>query len=253
MLTHERHQKILKYLQKRPSTSVLQLQEQLGVSRSTLRRDLVELAEQGEIVRVHGGVVHRDYLAGEPSYDRRGREALAAKRLIAEAAASLVPPNSTVYLDAGSTCVELGRRLALRDDLKLFTHSVRLLMEIHDAAAQITCVGGEYRAVSQALVGGLGLKWLDQLRCQFAFLGASGLSVADGVSTTEITEAGMKQKIIERCDSTIILADSRKWETPAAVQFAPWEQVDTFITEELENRSALSTLKDSGTTVLIAR
>jgi len=252
MLVHDRHARILNYLQKHPSSSVLHLQRSLGVSRSTVRRDLVELEEQGEIIRVHGGVVHRDTLRGEPTYDRRGREGMAAKQAIARTAAALVPSDCVVYLDAGTTCVEVARQLAARQDLKILTHSVRLLIEVGDSAASMTCLGGEYRAVSQALVGGLSLSWMKHLRCDLAILGASGLDAA-GASTTELSEAALKQAIGERAGKLILVADQRKWEKSAAVLFAPWKSIQTFVTDQLPSRGARRTLAEQGTEVLLAR
>lgn len=252
MIVHDRHARILTYLQQHPSSSILHLQRSLGVSRSTIRRDLVELEEQGEIIRVHGGVVHRDTLRGEPTYDRRGREAVAAKRLIATTTAALIPADCVVYVDAGTTCVEVGRQLAARPDLKILTHSIRLLIEVGDAAASLSCIGGEYRAVSQALVGGLALSWLDHLHCDFAILGASGLS-SSGVSTTELSEAALKQSVIKRSERCIIVADQRKWEKPAAVAFADWKVVHMLVTDGFPSRPQRRAMADAGAEVIIAR
>ncbi|WP_437221780.1 DeoR/GlpR family DNA-binding transcription regulator [Planctomicrobium sp. SH661] len=252
MFVHERHARILDYLQKHPTSSVTQLQETLGVSRSTLRRDLLELEEQEEIVRTHGGVVHRDSLRGEPSYDKRGRESVAAKRSIGKAAAAMVPSGSVVYLDAGTTCVEVGRQLAARDDVRIVTHSVGLLLEMGDCAAGITCVGGEYRSISQALVGGLCLQWLDHLRCDIAFLGASGLSVADGASTTEISETAVKQAIIKRSRKSVIVADQGKWKQPSAITFAPWSKVNAVVTDASLSKSEIRSITAQNTEFILA-
>lgn len=251
MLVHERQARILDLLSRRPSSSVAQLHKRLRVSRSTLRRDLVELEERGDLLRVHGGVVHRDSLRGEPSYDRRGEEATDAKRAIAAAAAALVEPNSVVYIDAGTTCVEVGRQLAARDDVKVFTHSIRLLVEAGGCAAAITCVGGEYRHVSQALVGGLSLDWLDRLRFDIAFIGASGLSVSDGASTTETGEAALKRQIIERSGRSVVVADARKWAKPAAVCFAPWATIDTCVTDGGIRPGDVRRLRSAGTRIIM--
>src|SRR5947207_14218651 len=103
MFVHDRHSQIAARLARRPRWTVTQLQKEMGVSRSTLRRDLLELEQRGDIVRVHGGVVHRDFLHGEPTFDRRGKQSVAAKRAIGAAAAQLVPDNASVYLDDGTT------------------------------------------------------------------------------------------------------------------------------------------------------
>lgn len=222
MFAHERHAEILRRLSGRPRYGVTQLAQALNVSRSTLRRDLLELEQRGEVIRVHGGVMHPQYLRGETTFERRSGENVAAKRRIAQFAASLVEPNSTVYLDAGSTPLEVGRLLLMRDDLKLFTHSVAMLAAAQDAAATIACIGGELRGVSGALVGGLALEWLARLRFDTCFIGASGLHGQDGPSTTELHEAALKQTVLERSAKRVLVCDASKCQAPANVNFAGW-------------------------------
>ncbi|WP_437187114.1 DeoR/GlpR family DNA-binding transcription regulator [Planctomicrobium sp. SH668] len=253
MFVHERHSRILDYLQKHPSSSVTELQDALGISRSTLRRDLVELEEREALLRVHGGVVHRDSLRGEPSYDRRGNQAILAKKQIAKAAAALVPADSVVFIDAGTTCVEVALQLSARPDLRIYTHSVRLLIEVGDCAARVNCIGGEYRPVSQALVGGLGLAWIERLNCNMAFLGASGLSPTKGISTTELSEATMKQAIIQNSDQIVVVADARKWDEPSTVTFAHWNEIQTFVTNQPLSKASSRALSAQGTKVVIAQ
>jgi DeoR/GlpR family transcriptional regulator of sugar metabolism len=231
-----------------------QLQREMRVSRSTLRRDLVELEERGDVVRVHGGVVHRDFLQGEPTFDRRGREAVVAKRAIAAVAAGLVEENASVYLDAGTTCLEVGRHLLLRADVKLFTHSLRLASDAaaSDAAASVVLVGGEVRKVSQAVVGGLALQWLAQLRFDVAFVACSGIS-AEGASTTELTEAAIKQAILKRTSRSVLVADAGKWNRAAAVRFAGWKQFHTWVVDTALNKSAHDVAATAGVRVLLAK
>ncbi|HWL07611.1 MAG TPA: DeoR/GlpR family DNA-binding transcription regulator, partial [Planctomicrobium sp.] len=145
-----------------------------------------------------------------------------------------------------------GRQLAARKDLRILTHSVRLLIEMGESAASLTCIGGDYRPVSQALVGGLAFSWLNHLRCDMAIIGASGLDDT-GASTTELSEAGLKQLIIERSQQAIIVADHRKWEKPAAVQFAPWNQVHSLITDETPSHSFRKAVDAQETRIVVAR
>lgn len=253
MFVHERHAKIVSRLVRRPRWTVKQLQREMRVSRSTLRRDLLELEQRGDVVRVHGGVMHRDFLQGEPTFDRRGKEAVAAKRAIAATAALLVPENASVYLDAGTTCLEVGRRLLLRADLKLFTHSLRLAAEAaaSNAAASVVLIGGEVRSVSQAVVGGLALAWLGHLRFDVALVAASGVT-AEGTSTTELTEAAMKQAVLDRSGRAILLADAAKWGRPAAVRFAGLKQFETWVVDDAFERASRKAAQAAGAQVLIA-
>lgn len=233
MIVQERHTAILGQLRKRPRQSFERLQASLGVSRSTLRRDLLELEHLGEVVRLRGEVVHAEHYRGEPTFDRRRARAVAQKQAIARAAAELVPDNCSVYIDAGTTCLEVGRLLLKRADLRLFTHSIRLvaLAGEPESQASVVCVGGEYRRVSDAVVGGLTAGWLDHLRFDVAILAASGLD-EDGLTTTELTETQVKQHVIRRSATCLLVADAEKWGHPASVRFAGWDDLHHFITDK---------------------
>lgn len=252
MFVHARLASILDQLRIRPRASVTDLQERLGLTRSTLRRDLVELERRGDIVRVHGGVVLRGYLQGEPTFERRRGEAAEAKARIARAAAKLAPRNAAVFLDAGTTCALLARELLVRDDLRVFTHSTSILAEAAGAAATVVCLGGEYRQPSQALVGGFALRWLEELRFDVAFLAASGLDAKDGASTTELTEAEVKRRVVAGAEQAVLAADSTKWARPSAVRFAEWKHIDAWVTDEPPPRPHAKRLADAGVRIVTA-
>jgi len=254
MFVHDRHRAILERLARRPRWAFSQLQREMRVSRSTLRRDLLELEEDGHIVRVHGGVVHRDFLKGEPTFDRRGKENVDAKRAIGVAAAAMIQPNEAVYIDAGTTGVEVARAAMLRPDVKIFTHSLRIGAEAasSDAAASVTLVGGEVRNVSQAVVGGLALQWMQHLSFDTAFIAASGVS-AIGLMTTELSEAAMKQAIIARSRRVVLVADSAKWDHAAPVEFSTWNNVHTWVTDAALPRAAKEAITRHRTTVVLAK
>lgn len=232
-MLQDRLHAIRRVLRRRPRLSLPGLQRELGVSRSTLRRALLELEHPGEVVRVRGGVVNADRYRGELSFDRRRARRVEQKRAIARRAVELVPSNASVYLDAGTTCLEVGRLLLGRTDLRLFTHSLRLMTETPAATplASIVCVGGEYRRVSEALVGGLVASWLEQLRFDVAFIAASGVG-PEGCSTTELSEMLVKQQVLRRAHHRILVADSEKWAHPAAVRFDDWRLIDDWVCDD---------------------
>lgn len=230
MIAQKRHEAIMEVLRRRGRLAIDRLQAELGVSRSTLRRDLLELEHLGDIVRRRGVVAHAEAIRGEPTFERRRAESVQQKQWIARRSAALVQVGASVYLDAGTTCLELGRELLRRSDLRLFTHSIRLVAAATDGMAPIVCIGGEYRRVSDALVGNLSATWLDQLRFDICFVGASGMDL-HGVSTTEISETLVKQQILRRSARRVLVADSEKWNRPAAVRFAGWRNFTDFVTD----------------------
>jgi DeoR family fructose operon transcriptional repressor len=233
MNDHERRRAILDWLARKPKLGVLEIIGRLKASPATVRRDLRRLESRGEIVRTHGGVMHPHYLAGEPSFEQRQQRASAAKAAIADRAAREVPDNATVFVDGGSTTLALGQRLLAREDLTVVTHSVPLLHAARTKKARVVGIGGELREISGVLVGALPLAWLAHLRFDVAFLGASGLSREDGASTTELSEAAVKQAVMSRAARSVLLCDLGKWERPAAVRFAAWRDFDAWITDRL--------------------
>ncbi len=251
-MIHPRHESILAQLGKKPLWNTEALGKKLKVSKSTLRRDLLELEHLGHVVRVRGGVMHRDQVRGEPNFEARRARRVEQKQAIADAATQQVESHHAVYLDAGTTCFEIGQRLIRQPGLRLFTHSIRLVARAIDAEASLTCVGGEFRPSSEALTGGLTLSWLEKLRFNIAFVAASGID-ANGATTTEISEATIKQEILQRAERRVLVADSEKWDTPAAVHFADLKLFDTWIVDSGLPTAARRLAKKAGIELIITR
>ena len=113
MLAEERFGQILDLLNKQRTATVQELCEALGTSESTIRRDLTELDRLGKLNKVHGGATLPDsrFLADEPTMEAKESQAVEQKRSIAQAAAKLINADDFVFIDAGSTTLELVRAL----------------------------------------------------------------------------------------------------------------------------------------------
>lgn len=246
MFAQERQQQILEILAKRKRLRVADLESALKVSPATLRRDLLQLEQAGKVLRTHGGLIHPDFLGGEPAFSRKARAAVEAKRQIAAAAAAFVPPGATVFVDAGTSTLELGKLLLRRGDVTVFTNSAPLLQERAGPKVQLVAIGGEVREVSRALVGALAMEWMKHLRFDFAAVGASGLHRVDGVSTTELNEAAIKREAVARAGTALLLADASKWDQTAAVCFAAWSDFDHWFTDARLSRADREALAPSG-------
>jgi len=231
MFAQERHREILDLVLQKQRLTVAEVESALGTSPATTRRDLAEMEKRGLIVRVHGGVLHPDALRGEASFKKRHQEAMREKEAIATAAAALVEDGASVYIDAGTTCFEVAKLLLPRPDLTLYTNSLPLINAARRGGAKVVCIGGELRDVSAALVGDIALMWLGQLRFDLAFIGASGLSAAEGATATALSEASVKRQAIGRSTRPVLVAASHKWELPRAVQFAPWDAFSVWVTD----------------------
>jgi DeoR family fructose operon transcriptional repressor len=242
MFAQERHNSIRKIVREKQRLSFAELQNLFRVSPATLRRDLSELERAGDLIRVHGGVLDPLYARAEISFDERQQRHNTEKKSIATKANELIPAGSSVFVDAGSTCLEAGKILMHRADIRLITHSVTLVAACSHAEASIICIGGELRKVSGALVGGPALNAFANLQFDFALIGATGLN-SEGCWTTELTESEIKKNIIARAKRRIILADQSKWQAPSTVLFSAWDHINDCIVDLLPTEATLAIQK----------
>lgn len=229
------------------------LEMRMQVSPATLRRDLNALEKTGEIIRVHGGVLDPGYIRSEIPFAERASRHRAAKKAIGAAAALLVPSGSTVLIDAGSTCLEAGRALLARKDVRIITHSVALLEAAFRGEAPVLCLGGELRKVSGALTGGSALGALASIHADIAFLGASGLEAGRGASTTELSEAEMKKAFLARSSRKILLVDREKWQRPSSILFAAWGEFREWVTDRPPPDVGLRAVRRAGVKIHVAQ
>lgn len=246
MFAPARHRAILRLLAEKGRLSLDEIAAAFGISPATARRDAGALARTGLAQRTHGGLLPPDFSLAEPAYPRKSERAFGTKARLGAAAARLMPENGTVFIDAGSTCLEVGRALLDRPALRIFTNSVPLLALAGDAQATLVALGGEVRRASLALTGALAQAWLQNVRFDAAVIGASGIEPALGPSTTETSEAGTKIEAMRRARLRVLVAHAEKWGRPAAVRFAPWSAFHHFVTDRSPARADRAALAAAG-------
>ncbi|HEY1789818.1 MAG TPA: DeoR/GlpR family DNA-binding transcription regulator [Verrucomicrobiae bacterium] len=253
MFTPERQNAIKKIVRKHRRIHFTALERLVKASPATLRRDLADLERRGEVIRVHGGVLDPAYMRTEVPFNERIVRNGPEKRAIASVAADLVPPGATVLVDAGTTCLEAGKILLARNDVRVMTHSVALVQAGTLGNAPVICIGGELRKVSGALTGAAALAALNLIHADIALVGASGLDRDNGCSTTELTEAEMKKAFMGRAARKILLADLEKWQNPSTIQFAQWKDFNDWVTDKLPERQHATHLRSQGLKIHMPR
>ena len=209
-LQPERWNRLRELLKHKGVVHLDELCEKLNVSPATVRRDLRQLEDLGKLRRVHGGAVSTGPRLEELLFDEKARIAVRAKRRIAHAAVKFVGTGDTVYLDGGSTVVELARLLRERNDITIVTNSLRAALELAGGGPRLILIGGELRRRSQTIVGSLTSLMLSELHVDKAFIGTLGLTMKEGLTTSDPDEAYTKVQVMERAGEVILLADSSK-------------------------------------------
>jgi DeoR family transcriptional regulator, fructose operon transcriptional repressor len=248
----ERRERLKQIVRSRHAVRVEELRAELGVSTATIRRDLDELEESGALRRVHGGAVSVDIRPIEARFDAKAARHTSEKQRIAARALDLVDRDSTVYLDAGSTCLELARLLIHRDDITVVTNSLPAIVELAGQAPRLVVIGGELRPLSQAIVGPLSTPLLDELFVDRAFMGTFSLSLDAGLTTTDPAEAFTKERALSRAREVVLLVDSSKLGTRSFAHAGRLDQIDVIITDaELDEESDLI-FEAAGVRILVA-
>lgn len=214
MIKAERQERIRQLVEQRGAVSVKEIAQALDVSEMTVRRDLEEMSNLGDLVRVHGGARsggsrRQSMLRGESSHvEKRGRNA-AAKLAIARRAVSLIEPESTVFLGAGTT-VEQMVPLLPKTHLRIVTNSLSVFNMLEgETHYDLFLIGGAFRARTAAFVGPLAEEAISKVGLDIAFIGANG--VCDGEVSTSNAEEGHFQKLaFDKADVRYLVADASK-------------------------------------------
>lgn len=234
--TTSRHHAISRMLAETDSIGLAEIAMCFGVSTTTVRRDAANLATNGDAVRKHGRLAPVRRIVGEQHFRARMAIQKAAKEHIARRTAALLPNQGDVFVDAGTTCFEVGRLLLSRPNLRIFTNSIPLLELTTEANATLVSIGGEARKLSQAMTGAFVQRWLAGIRFHAVVMGASGIDATHGAFTSEIKEAAVKAEVLKRADDRYLVADAEKWHCAGAARFAPWSAFTALITNQKPGR-----------------
>ena len=217
MIRYERKRLIMELLTTSDVAYIADLAQATGASDSTTRRDIDELVAEGKIVALRGGAVRLNQRMTELPTTVKALINKDEKTTIAAAAARQVTDGDTIYLDAGTTALQMIPFLKGLT-LQIVTSNTHLLTLVPDPGIRITVLPGDYLASTGSIVGSL---TEDQLRRMFfdkAFIGASGVSARAGVNTFDVREAMKKQIVHANSDQSFVLVDHTKFDKSSLYQ-----------------------------------
>lgn len=246
------------YVSEAGQVTVAEIAERFDVSTDTIRRDLDRLAEDGLLVRTHGGAMSKTALPQiNTGFDTRLGYQSEAKEKIGALAATLVDDNSVVMINAGTTTVALARELKDHRGLTIATNSLRLPPELStDCFRGLYVFGGAVHIADQKTIGPVsfhsstGNHDLD-VQCDLALLGVGAVSAETGYSTSNLEEATMMSEMMARASRVAILADSSKFGRRLFAQIASLGRADYFVTDAEPPAELAGALRDSGVEVLV--
>ncbi|MBW7881445.1 MAG: DeoR/GlpR transcriptional regulator [Caldilineaceae bacterium] len=251
-----RKDKILSYLRDHSSATVVELSELCEVSEVTIRQDLNQLAGEGLLVRTRGGAVLSSRANSEFTFATRAAINAEAKQKIGELAATFVQSGDSVIVDSSTTALYVVRALAQRYDLEdvtVITNGMNTALELANRLEINTFVtGGHLHMNGASLSGSFAWDMVGKIYATVGFFGTRGITVEHGLTEVNMQEAAVKQKMLDRCQEIIIVADGSKFGQVALTPFAPVDRAHRIITDETAPEHAILRLKAMGIDVITA-
>lgn len=237
MIPYERQEKILEVLSHEELMKIEELQKVIpNISISTLRRDLKELEKSSKVVMLTGGAVKISSTTVELPISAKNSLQTKEKEIIADLAANQINDGDVIYLDSGSTCTALLKRI-LNKKISIFTTNANILGITSEIQAEITILGGRYNPIISSINGPLTDNNIQCFNFEKSFLGANGVDVFKGVSTPNLVEANKKRQVLKNSKKIFLLCDSSKFNKTSAIKAFELDKV-TLITDKYDERMA---------------
>jgi len=226
-----RQDQILELVQKEGFVTIDFLVDHFKVTPQTIRRDLNNLADQGLIIRHHGGA-GMDSSTVNTAYQARKIMNLEAKERIAKALVALIPDGASLFINIGTTTETIAHALLNHRNLRVVTNNIHVA-SILSAKEDFTVViaGGEVRHRDGGIVGEATRDFIGQFRMDFGIIGISGIHGDGSLLDYDYREVKVAQAIMEHSNKVLLAADQSKFGRSAMVQLGNISQADHFFTD----------------------
>jgi len=250
---HARQAEILRHLRQTGRVQVERLAALLGTTPQTIRRDLNQLAEQGKILRFHGGA---SLLAGVEYTDFEIRKEIAAdqKEAIGREVARHLPNNAAIFLNSGTTVAAVARYLTQHAGLMAVTDSVQMANTLRTyTGLEVIVPGGAVRQSDGAILGDVAVDFIRQFRVDIAVVGAAAISEDGSLLDFDLREASVVRAIINGARNVILAADSSKFGRVAPVKSGHLSQIQQLVTDAECPLALRQLCRTHGVTLIEAR
>lgn len=241
------------YIRKKKEVSLRELCDRFSdVTEMTIRRDLNALQSQGIILRTWGGAkLNEDLVSEEYSHASRSMHSQAEKAIVAEKAAALIDAPTSIFIDSGTTTLELAKRLPREFPLFVLTNNPAVSNELwtHDNC-EVLVSGGKLSKTVGSLTGELGLHAFDNININIAFLAAVGVSATAGFTNAHQGECLLKRKAIECATTRVMLVDSNKMNSVLAYKICGFDKIDILVSDAPVPPEIRRACEEAGTRII---
>lgn len=245
MLKEERHNYILHQINLHNKVLSSSLSEQIQVSEDTIRRDLLELAQDGKIVKVHGGALSKSF---NPVAGATGNiYALEEKREIARKAIQFIKDGMFILTTGGTTITELARMLPKDLQATFITVSLSAATEFtNHPNIEVIILGDKLSRGSKITVGAETILKIQQIKADLCFIGINAIDILGGLMDNDWDVVQVKRAMINSAKKVIALSISEKVNTFEPLKICEADEIDILVTELVPESDKLQPYQSKG-------
>jgi DeoR family glycerol-3-phosphate regulon repressor len=248
-----RRQEILALARSTGRVNVEDLAGRFEVTPQTIRKDLNELCEQRVLSRIHGGAVIASGVENV-GYEARRFIAQDEKKAIGAAAAELIPNNSSLFVNIGTTTEEVARALLDHEGLLVITNNIHVANILyHHPRIEVIIAGGPVRRTDGGIVGSAAVDFIRQFKVDHAVIGASAIDEEGALLDFDFREVRVCQALIGHARLVILVSDRLKFERSAPIRIGHISQIDVFVTDQIISAPVADLCRTHGVRIVEAR
>lgn len=249
MLKEERQQTILNEVELHNRILLTDIAETLDVSIDTVRRDVKELDAESKLRKVHGGAISLGFTTN--SARNSNIYALDNKVAIAQKATTMLKDGAVIFVDGGTTCLELARIIPEKIQLTCFTISLPVAMELSSKPnVTVISIGGQISKEAQIAIGANAIHHLSEIKVDYGFIGTGYVDALYGLTEFDWDIVQIKKAVIKASKKTVLLSISEKLNSQHRYKTCDISSINTMITELDPDDSILRPFKNNDVTIL---
>lgn len=247
----QRQDRIVQLVRENGFATVEEMARQFNVTPQTIRRDINTLDREGKITRHHGGAASSGSTENL-AYARRKALLQTEKKAIAGAAAALVPDNSSLFINIGTTTEQVARALVLHKKLKIITNNLNIAaITGRNEDFQVMISGGIVRARDNGITGDSAIQFIHRFKADIGIIGISGIDPDGTLLDYDFMEVNVARAIMENAGKVILVADHSKFRRNAMVKLGNLSEIHTLVTDQVPPDSITALMKEEGVKLVL--
>ena len=249
----ERQNTILTLAREHGRVDVDELSTAFKVSPQTIRKDLNELCDRQLLQRVHGGAIVGSGIENV-SYEARRLLAPGAKKSIGKKAAELIPDNSSLLINIGTTTEQVAHALAGHRGLLVITNNINAVEIMKNfLGVELIIAGGQVRRSDGGIVGDAAVDFINQFKADYAVIGVSAIDADGSLLDYDFREVRVAQAIIRNARHIILVTDAMKLERSAPIRIGHISQIDTIVIDAPLPKELQAICNENDVNVVVVR